>query len=133
METGGRLDNVRVLAAERKVQLPWASKEALLDLIRPLESASAAGILKAFEEAGAYQPVELNRADEELLFELIEMWSGGVDVNELPPGIWELRCALIDDLHGLSQPSRPDRVQIDVAGTVVEITWSERDTLLRNF
>ena len=34
VETGGRLDNVRVLAAQREVQLPWASKETLLDLIR---------------------------------------------------------------------------------------------------
>ena len=130
METGGRLDNVRVLAAQREVQLPWASKETLLGLIRPLESASAAGIVKAFEDAGASQLVELNRADEELLFELLEMWARGVDVGELPPGIWELRCALIDDLHGLSRPSRSDRVQIDVAGTIVEITWSEWDTLL---
>ena len=128
VETGGCLDDVRVLAAQREVQLPRASTETLLDLIRPLESASAAGIVKAFEDAGAFQPVELNPPDEELLFELLEMWSRAVD--ELPPGIWELRCALIDDLHGLSRPSGWDRVQIDVAGTIVEITWDECCTLL---
>jgi hypothetical protein len=119
-----------VLAAQREVDLPWASRDTLVDRIRPLESAAAAGIVKAFEDAGATGPVELSRPDEELLFELLEMWARSVDADELPPGIWNLRCALIDDLHGLKQPRRSDRLQIDVAGTIVEITWAERETLL---
>jgi hypothetical protein len=47
------------------------------------------------------RPVALNLHDKELLLELLETWTRGVDNDEMPPGIWELRCALIDDLHGL--------------------------------
>jgi hypothetical protein len=119
-----------VLAAQREVDLPWASRDKLLDRIRPLGSSAAAGIVKAFEEVSPAEPVELSRPDEELLFELLEMWASGTDATELPPGIWNLRCALIDDLHDLKQASRPDRAQVDVAGTIVEITWDERETLL---
>jgi hypothetical protein len=92
-----------MLEAQREVELPRASRETLLDRIRPLESAAAAEIVKAFEAGGPSRPVELNQPDKELLFELLEMWAGDVNVDELPAGIWELRCALIDDLHGLSQ------------------------------
>ena len=101
METGGRLDRVWVLAAQREVELPWASRDMMLDLMRPLASAAAAGIVHAFEDVGATRPVALNLHDKELLLELLETWTRGVDNDEMPPGIWELRCALIDDLHGL--------------------------------
>jgi hypothetical protein len=92
-----------VLAAQREVELPRASRDTLLDRVRPLESEAAAGIVEAFENGGASRPVELTRRDEELLFELLEMWVRDVDRGNLPEGVWDLRCALIDDLHDLMQ------------------------------
>ena len=92
-----------MLAAQREVELPLASRDTLLDRVRPLESEAAAGIVEAFENGGASRPVELTRRDEELLFELVEMWVRDVDRGNLPEGVWDLRCALIDDLHDLMQ------------------------------
>jgi hypothetical protein len=103
VETGGRLDRVKVLAAQREIELPWASRDTLLNRIRPLESEAAAGIVEAFEKNGASRSVELTRSDQELLFELLEMWVRDVDRGDLPEGVWDLRCALIDDLHDLTQ------------------------------
>ena len=87
------LDRVQVqLASSRDpVELPWASSDALLYEIRHLESAS--GIVKAFENAGASRPVTLTPEDKARLLEVLEAWANGVQVSELPEGVWDLRCA----------------------------------------
>lgn len=61
---------------------------------------SAAGIVKAFTDVGASRPVTLSDADRALLFRMLEAWSHRVTVDELPAGVWDLRCALIDDRDG---------------------------------
>jgi hypothetical protein len=50
----------------------------------------------AFEGVGATRPVVLDRTGKRLLLEVVEFWlrSG---VEQLAPGIFELRNALLDD------------------------------------
>lgn len=94
-----RLDRVVVTTSRRSgtVALPWTSREKLLAEIRHLDS--AAGIVKAFGDVGATRPVTLTDEDRALLFELLEFWSARVGFEQLPVGIWDLRCAIADDLH----------------------------------
>lgn len=78
--------------------LPWDSRDALLDHVAHLES--AAGIRRAFMAVGASRPVELATEDRGQLIGILNEWSrtaGGYD--ELPEGLWDLRCVLIDDAH----------------------------------
>lgn len=86
------------LASQREpIELPWASRDALLYELRNLESATA--IVEAFEDVGASRPVTLALEDKARLFEVLEAWANGVQVSELPEGVWDLRCVLADDLH----------------------------------
>ena len=64
-----------------------------------LDSADTA--IRAFNDAGASSPVRLAQYDKQLVFQVIESWADDVDADELPLGVWELRCALLDDLHDL--------------------------------
>lgn len=41
----------------------------------------------------------LSNDDRALLLELLEAWWHRVKTEGLPPGIWDLRCAIADDLH----------------------------------
>lgn len=93
----GRLGVVTVSYSRGKVQLPWASRDLLLQEINHLDSAHAT--IDAFQAVGASQPVELRRSDKELLIEAINVWSHNVTVDGLPDGVWDLRCSLVDDLH----------------------------------
>ena len=93
-----RLDRVAISTSSRVVELPWSSRDRLLHEIRHLDGADA--IRTAFEAVGASRPVPLTRADQILLFEAIETWSLNVTVDELPQGIWDLRCALADEFDG---------------------------------
>ncbi len=88
---------VLIVTSRATIELSWKSREALLHEIRHLESAR--GIIHAFEAVGTSRPVPLTRQDEGLLLEVINEWSRGVTVEGLPAGIWDLRCALADDLH----------------------------------
>jgi hypothetical protein len=88
---------VRIVTTRATIGLSWKAREALLHEIRHLESAR--GIIEAFEAAGTSRPVPLTRHDEGLLFDAISQWSQGVTVAGLPPGIWELRCALAHEFH----------------------------------
>ena len=88
---------VLIVTSRATIELSWKSREALLHEIRHLESAR--GIIHAFEAVGTSRPVPLTRQDEGLLFDVINEWSRGVTVDGLPAGIWDLRCALADDLH----------------------------------
>jgi hypothetical protein len=93
-----RLNRVLVRYSRGTVELSWASRDALLAEIRHLDSAQ--GIRDAFEAVGAPRPVTLKRSDVVLLVQAIDVMmkdAGGPD--RLPPGIYELRNALIDDMH----------------------------------
>jgi hypothetical protein len=93
------IERVLVSLSRGDAELPWASRTALLQHIRHLDSARP--IVDAFEAVGVSRPVVLTLEQKGLLVELIEFWtnqtSGGF--NGLPEGIFELRNELHDDLH----------------------------------
>jgi hypothetical protein len=90
-------ERVQIVTSRATVELSWKAREALLHEVRHLQSAR--GIIDAFEAVGTRRPVPLTRHDEDVLLEAINQWSVGVTVDGLPDGIWDLRCALADDLH----------------------------------
>jgi hypothetical protein len=93
-----RLDRVLVTTRRATTPIPWASRDALVERMRHLDSAGPTR--DAFLNVGASRPAELTPAQEELLFTVIDDWArdaGGKD--ELPPGIWDLRNALVDEFH----------------------------------
>ncbi len=92
-----RLNRVSVALSRGEVELPWASRDLLLGEIKHLESARTT--IDAFEAVGASRPVRLPLEGKGLLVEAINLWSQNVQVGGLPEGVWDLRCALIDDLH----------------------------------
>jgi hypothetical protein len=92
-----RLDKVTVAYSRGRVVLPWASRDAILNEIRHLDGAR--GTVTAFEAVGASAPVKLAGDDVAFLVEQLNRWSERVNVANLPEGVWELRCALHDDLY----------------------------------
>jgi hypothetical protein len=94
-----RLDRVLVQIASRPepFTISWDSREQLLDQARGLDELR--GVVIAFEGAGASRPIALKPEDETRLYDLLEAWAKRVSISELPAGIWDLRCALADDLH----------------------------------
>jgi hypothetical protein len=95
-----RLDSVVVAFSRGRVELPWSSRDAVLAEIRDLDSTKR--IVERFETVGVSVTVTLERDDVALLAEAIDMWSRNVTWQGLPEGVWDLRCALYDDLHDRS-------------------------------
>jgi|SRR3954465_10758832 len=91
-----RLDRVSLDLWHGTFEFAWSSREELLEEIGNLPEAEAA--VRSFTAVGAVAPVRLSNADKEFVANAIERWA--VDVGELglPPGVWELRCALVDDV-----------------------------------
>src|SRR6476646_700761 len=96
-----RLDRITLDLWQGTVELPWSSREALLDEIGHLPGAENA--VRSFNAVGASGPVRLGSPDKELVANAIDKWAGEIGEEELPPGMWELRCALVDDLAALSE------------------------------
>jgi hypothetical protein len=92
-----RLDRVAIATSSDVIELSWASRDSLLHEIRNLGD-NAKPIRTALEAVGASRPVELSGADQAALFSAIELWADSVTVEALPPGIWQLRCALANQL-----------------------------------
>jgi len=90
---------VKVATSRCVVELPWQSRRALLEEVDHLHSATST--IKAFEDIGTSAPVRLGTPEKQLLVEAINVWTGEVagGYAGLPEGVWELRNALIDDLH----------------------------------
>src|SRR4029077_18352342 len=91
-----RLDRVTITLWQGAIEIPWSSREELLDEIGHLHGAETA--VHAFNAVGASAPVRLGTADKELVASAIDKWAGDIGDDELPTGIWELRCALVEDL-----------------------------------
>lgn len=91
-----RLDRVAISTSLATIELPWNSRDKLLHELRHLNGAAA--IRTAFEAVGVSRPAQLSRADKAILFNAIDEWSRTVTVTGLPAGVWELRCALADEL-----------------------------------
>jgi hypothetical protein len=98
-----RLDRVAITTSRATIELPWSSRDQLLHEIRNL--AGADKIRTAFEAVGAARPVPLSRDDQVILYKAIDAWSNSVTVDELPDGIWELRCALADEFDDEPDPA----------------------------
>jgi hypothetical protein len=93
-----RLDRVGIIYSRGVVEIPWASRDALLEEIRHLDSAK--GIRDEFMAVGASRLITLNRDEAALLVQAIDVWlSNAGGPQRLPSGIFRLRNALLDHLH----------------------------------
>ena len=93
-----RLDRVAIATTHATIELPWGSRDKLLHEIRNLDGAKA--IRTALDAVGVSRPVSLGRDDQALLYHAINAWANSVTIEELPEGVWTLRNALADELHG---------------------------------
>jgi hypothetical protein len=82
--------------------LPWETRQALLEWVRPHESAQS--IVKTFEARGTSRPVSLSRAEAAHLYGLLNRWADEAGTDELPAGIAELQNALAIHPHGDKEP-----------------------------
>jgi hypothetical protein len=90
-----RLDRVRIVCPHGIFAIPARSRDALLDEIQDLESAT--GIRDAFVTVGSSRPVTLDGADVAILSDVLEAWARKAGAQRLPPGLSELRNGLHDD------------------------------------
>jgi hypothetical protein len=90
-----RLDRVRIVCPQGIFAIPGRSRDALLDEIRDLDSAT--GIRDAFIADGASRPVTLDGGDAAVLSDVLGAWARKAGAQQLPPGLWELRNGLQAD------------------------------------
>jgi hypothetical protein len=95
-----RLDRIEVTAGRDpgQVAISWAARDELLSRLDRLGE-QAESTVDAFRAVGASRPVELELPEKELVSGAIDTWLYEVGGGKLPPGIFELRDALIDDLR----------------------------------
>ena len=91
-----RFDRVTITLWLGPVEIPWDSREQLVEEMSSLEGTEQ--VVRAFDAVGASAPVRLGRPEKELLIEAIDRWAADVGAEELAVGVWDLRCALVDDL-----------------------------------
>jgi hypothetical protein len=100
-----RLDHVSITVDRggqaNAVRLPWSSRDHLLSKLRAIEGAD--GIVKAFEDVGATQPVELSTDDKALLYRVLDDRAFTSGFDQLPSGFFELRNALSDEAADAAQ------------------------------
>jgi hypothetical protein len=92
-----RLNRVIVAGSRESttVEIPWDSRDALLDRLR--REGDAEPIIAAFQAVGATRPVQIPRQAKRRLLEVCEAWLAEATTEGLPPGIFELRNALHDE------------------------------------
>lgn len=77
------------------VEIPWASRQELLERLR--REGDAEAIIAAFEAVGATAPVKLTKEAKRRLLDICEAWLFEDHVDGLPEGIFDLRNALQDE------------------------------------
>ena len=94
-----RDDHLRIALRRETIVLPRASGEAMLGRLRQLDSMR--DLRETLESIDAQELLRLTTAQKVGLIQLIEQWGSDVDgLNSgLPPGIFQLRSALHDDLR----------------------------------
>jgi hypothetical protein len=93
---------VTVELRRRDVMLPWTTRDALLAALRehPRGDGPAGEICKAIEDIPATSPILLTLEHKLYLLRVLGEWldlARGCDVT--PPGLLELRDALMDELR----------------------------------
>jgi hypothetical protein len=93
------INTVQVSSSRRIVELPWASREAMLAEFRHLESMRS--VKEKLMAVGTTRPVELTTQEKADLVSVLDFWSNQIEggFHGMPEGIYELRNALHDDLH----------------------------------
>ena len=91
-----RLDRVRVATSLGTFEIPWDSRDALLDQL--VGNSATRGIRDAFVAVGASRPVTFSRLDTALLVAAIDAWMARVGDSWLPDGILALRNELAQDM-----------------------------------
>ena len=96
MDEGRANERVMVATSCDVVVLPWSSRQALLRQMRRIDAARSA--VDAFEAVGTSRPVRLDADAKRVLVDSIGAWVEEVGARGLPPGMWQLRNALAEDL-----------------------------------
>jgi hypothetical protein len=92
-------DPVTVRTSRDTVGIQRDTRQPRLTRLRrrqQLDSAAAAAV-DALEQAVANNPVTLSAEAEQLLTQEVDLWLLEAGIPGLPEGIWDLRCALIDE------------------------------------
>ncbi len=110
---GRSIDHIEVPLGRETVRLPWASREALLDQFKHLDSMS--DMRRTFENVGTSRPVQLTQEQKRDLLGVIVDWAGAEGgYDRLPEGIFDLRSALHDDVSDTEVAERkPGRRQVE--------------------
>ena len=102
---GRSIDHVEIPLGRETVMLPWASREALLGQFKHVDSMSE--MRRTFESVCTSRPVHLTQGQKRDLLQVIVDWAseeGGYD--RLPEGVFDLRSALLHDLHDTETAAR---------------------------
>jgi hypothetical protein len=91
-----RLDRVTITLWRGPVELAWDSRVQLVEEMSSFEGAEE--VVRAFNAVGASAPVRLGRPEKELVIEVVDRWAADLGAEQLPGGVWDLRCALVEDL-----------------------------------
>jgi hypothetical protein len=95
----GRIHRVKVATACDTVEVSWEARQQLLERVRGHEGAN--DVIARFETVGTTRPVTgLGATGKRLLLAATTEWVDEAGVGGLPAGVWDLRCALIDDRDG---------------------------------
>jgi len=95
------IDRVKIALSRQTVTIPWESRNALVERLRPLESMRE--VVGTFWGAGTSRPLILTPEQQVALLDVISVWSQEVTggLAGLPDGIDELRNALVDESAAL--------------------------------
>jgi hypothetical protein len=92
-----RLNTVTVLVGTHTVKIHWDERETLLGRLRT--SKRAKRILDAFDGTRTSRPIVVGEDDLGVLLEVVnDLWHE-LRTDRLPPGLHELRAALLEALH----------------------------------
>ena len=91
-----RISRIQVRTRNGDIDLPWDSREPLLDRLRSLD---ADDVVKRFTNVGTSTPVELDDSQKQVVIDVIDGWIHDAGRVALPDGLLELRLRLADDLE----------------------------------
>jgi len=91
------IDRVQIALTREAITIPWESRQALLERLRPLDSMRE--VIARFWAVGTSRPVTLTPEQAADLLDVLSTWADEVGgYSGLPDGLAELWHALVDDL-----------------------------------